>query len=181
MAKKYLNQYEMAPDHVLLYISGLKHEATLKIEKDDYESISSKHWGLMAVGKKGNEKIVPYTTVNRASVPLGRWLLDIHHPEKKVEHFDRDNHNFLRENLYVTEKSDYRLRHSLKDDGKICGVFEIKRNGRVTGYKVEYKEPETAKKKFKCFTASKCNGLTEAKKEAFEFRMDVLKKKEIAC
>lgn len=179
MAEKYLNQYEVREDCVILHISGLKHEASIIIEKDDFETIAKVHWGLMAVGRNPNKKIIPYTIVNRRSIPLGRWLLDVHHSEKRVEHIDRNNHNFLRKNLYVTGKFDYRMRFSIKEEGKICGVFEIKRkDGRIDGYKVEYKDPETRQKRFKCFTAHQYNGLDKAKQQAFQFRMKLLFQKE---
>lgn len=175
MAEKYLNQYEVKVDCAILHISGLKHEASLILDKDDYETVSKVHWGLMAVGRDPNKKVVPYTIVNRHSVPLGRWLLNVYHSEKRVEHIDRNNHNFLRKNLYVAGKFDYRRRFSLKEQGRICGVYEIKRkDGRIDGYKVEYKDSETNQKRFMCFTARHCNGLEKARKEAYQFRMRLL-------
>lgn len=175
MDRKYVNEYVVKEDHVLMYIYGLKHEATIILEKEDYEAVSKVHWGLMAVGKEGYKKIIPYTTIERVSTPLGRWLLNIHESGKRVEHRDRNHHNFLRSNLYVAGKHDYKQKISKNGDGLICGVYEIRRNtGKVTGYRVQYTNPETKKKDWISFTARAFDGLEKAKEEAIRFKMNLI-------
>jgi len=174
MEKKYMNQYEIKDDCVLLHIFGGKHEATIKIEKEDYEVISRVNWGVMAVGRDGNKKLIPYTIINRASIPLGRWLLDVHQAGMRVEHRDRNNHNFLRSNLYVTGKRDYKQQSSISQGGSVCGVFEVRqKDGKHTGFKVQYVDPETNKKRWMCFSARKLNGLENARQQANQFRMSL--------
>lgn len=175
MERKYVNEYAFMEDHVLLTIYGLKHEAKLRIEKSDYEAVSSLHWGLMAVGRDGNKKIVPYTTLDRTSIPLGRWLLSVNDSGKRVEHRDRNNHNFMRNNLYIAGKGDYKQQVSIHEDGLICGVYEIKqKSGKVTGYKVQYTNIETAKKEWATFNARAFKGLEQAKQEAIRFKLSLI-------
>lgn len=175
MERKYVNEYVFMEDHVLLTIYGLKHEAKLKIEKSDFDAVSSLHWGLMAVGREGNKKIIPYTTIDRTSIPLGRWLLSVNNSGKRVEHRDRNNHNFMRDNLYVAGKGDYKQQVSKHEEGLICGVYEIKqKSGKVTGYKVQYTNVETAKKEWVTFNASAYQGLEEAKNQAVRFKLSLI-------
>lgn len=175
MKKAYQNQYIEMEDHVILYIYGLKHEAKILIEKSDYEAVSKMHWGLMSVGRKGYQKIVPYTTINRTSVPLGRWLLNVTEKGKRVEHIDRNNHNFLRSNLYIVNKQDYKRQVSKNAKDMICGIYEIKqKNGKVTGYKIQYTNPQTQKKEWKTFNANTFKSLEKAKKEAIRFKMNLI-------
>lgn len=179
MEKKYINQYEKKEDHVLLHIFGLKYEATIVLEKEDHEVISKVNWGVMAVGRDGNKKLIPYTVVNRVSIPLGRWLLNVHQAGMRVEHRDRNNHNFLRNNLYVTGKRGYKQQFSISHDSSVCGVFEVKqKDGKSTGYKVQYVDLDTNTKKWMCFSAKKCNGLENARKQAIQFRLSLVKNSE---
>jgi hypothetical protein len=183
MEKKYMNQYEVKENHVLLHIFGLKYEATVILEKDDYEAVSRVNWGVMSVGREGNKKLIPYTVINRTSIPLGRWLLNVHQAGMRVEHHDRNNHNFLRSNVYVTGKRDYKQQLSISQEGSVCGVFEVKqKDGKSTGYKVQYVDAETNTKKWMCFSAKKCNGLENARKQAIQFRLSLVQKssKELA-
>lgn len=175
MERKYVNEYEFMGDHVQLTIYGLKHEATLKIEKDAYESVKTMHWGLMAVGREGNKKIIPYTTVDRTSIPMGRWLLGVNGTGKRVEHRDRDNHNFLADNLYIAGKCDYKQQVSKNSDDLICGVYEIKqKSGKVTGYRVQFTNPDTEKKDWATFNARAFQGLERAKLEAIKFKQNLI-------
>lgn len=183
MEKKYVNEYVTKKDHVLLYIYGLKHEATILLEKEDYDTVSKVHWGLMAVGREANKKIIPYTTIDRTSIPLGRWLLNVNESGKRVEHKDRNNHNFLRNNVYVTGKRDYKQQVSKHGDDLICGVFEIKqKSGKVTGYKVQFNNLETNKKDWSSFNAREYKGLEKAKEQAVIFKLSLISSgiKEIA-
>jgi hypothetical protein len=175
MVGRYENHYEEKEDFILLHIYGLKYDATILLEKEDYPHVSTVHWGLMAVGKKGNQKIIPYTVIHRVSTPLGRWLLNVTDADAKVEHKDRNNHNFLRNNIYVVSKTEYRQRFSRTDKHEVCGVCAVRqKKGNITGYKVEYKIPETNEKKWRYFSKRQYNGLENAKKEAIAFRLQLL-------
>jgi hypothetical protein len=175
MEKKYMNEYVVKENHVQLYIYGLKHEATILLEQKDFEVVSRVHWGLMAVGREGNKKIIPYTTINRTSIPLGRWLLNVNEAGKRVEHRDRNNHNFLRNNIYVAGKHDYKQQISKHGEDLICGVYEIKqKSGKVTGYKVQINNPDTDKKDWISFNAREFKGLERAKQEAIRFKMSLI-------
>jgi hypothetical protein len=173
--KKYVNEYVFKEDHVLLTIYGLKHEATLILEKEDYDTVSTMHWGLMAVGRVGNKKIIPYTTIDRTSIPLGRWLLNVNEAGKRVEHRDRNNHNFLRSNLYVGGKHDYKQQVSKHNVDSICGIYEIKqKSGKVTGYKVQITNPNSIKKDWITFNSRALKGLKNAKEEAIRFKLSLI-------
>ncbi|PLS19377.1 hypothetical protein CVD28_02885 [Bacillus sp. M6-12] len=175
MEKKYLNKFVVMKDHVLLYIYGLKHEATIVLEKEDYENVSKVHWGLMAVGREGNKKIIPYTTIDRTSIPLGRWLLNVQETGKRVEHRDRNNHNFLRNNIYVAGKRDYKQQISKHGEDLICGIYEIKqKSGKVTGFKVQFTNSESNKKEWISFNAREFKGLDNAKEEAIRFKLSLI-------
>lgn len=174
MQKKYINEYVKKEDHVLLYIYGLKYEAIITLELEDYDKVSKVHWGLMAVGKEGSKKIIPFTTINRTSISLGRWLLNVHDSNKRVEHKDRNNHNFLRNNIYIAGKNDYKQQVSKHSDDTICGIYEVNHNGNVTGYKVQIRNPETNKKKWVTFSAKAFKGLNNAKLEAIQFKMSLV-------
>jgi hypothetical protein len=173
--ERYLNCYEVKEDCVLMHISGLKNEATLLIGIADYRLISSVHWGLMSVGKEGFKKLIPYTCVERASIPLGRWLLGVYEKDKRVEHKDRNNLNFLRNNLYCISKNDFKQQISLRGESRVCGIHEVKRkNGNITGYKVEYRPEDELKKRARYFSSFKYHGLNEAKEEAISFKLHMI-------
>lgn len=174
MSRLYRNSFQIQQGNVVMRVFGGKHTAEITFDECDNTKISSVKWGLMEVGKDGAKTLTPYTVVNRKSIPLGRWLLGIKDNNKKVEHIDRNNMNFKRDNLHVVDKEGLKNKIPVKGKKEPTGVFLVRQaNGNETGYKVEQKTG--GNRKFRYFSKFKYGSMEVALEEARKYREKLLK------
>lgn len=168
--RKCQNEYRVIDDSTMeLHIFGGKYEVKVIFDKEDFKRISSVHWGAMALGKKTDTKPYPYTTVNRKSILLPKWLLNVDkNMGLKVEHKDRNQLNCKRDNIYIVHRKSIRNKKALNDELYIGVHKVIQNNGNHTGYRVSYVDGD--KKKSKYFSKFEFEGAEAALQAAIKFR-----------
>lgn len=164
----YINEYTVKDDYVEIHIYGGKNKAYIKIDKDDYEFVSSHYWSLKNMGREGHARIYATTIISKKLIKMSRLMLEVNDPNLRVEHKDRDCLNLKRENLYIVDKKDLKSQKSLTGEDEVLGVNARWQNGSLTGYSVDYKKGN--KKHTKYFGKLKYRGIDNAKNKAIDFR-----------